>query len=382
MPRESLRAIDGARQRFTARIARRGEKPGWRKPVPTLLLTDIADWNTGQPLTDHLWIADGKWSARIADGTAIAFDARVGSYRKGYRGRRADAYDAPPPSIDWKLERPTRVQVRDADTGAWTAAPTWSKSDPAPKLSEPATIAQLCYLSVLRKSGPQPAPKLDEALTKEQASALISELVASVPRPQCVGKTQSGARCSRQIGYGEEYCGEHGPAAKRALESEPKREHVIPANRCRGTTQSGAQCRKEAMRLDYCWMHEKQAPPPAPPPTEPRCQGRRPNGKRCNLTAKAGKFYCKQHKRSGPAADDPAPDAQVAVRLRCLGLEVDGSQCAGQPRRGRDFCRRHQDNPISDRPKTVQAGWQTPLPGSVLLPVSSPTAVPQGGIAV
>lgn len=209
MQRKELQRIDGQRLRFTATLARRGERSGWGvRPVTTLLLTELARADTGQPLADHIWIDDGVWSSAIPAGAQIAFDARVGQYQKGYRGNRADI-DAPPPSVDWHLARPTNVKMRNAE-GDWTAAPRPAAAPKTPKT--PAALAsdrQLAYLAALRQAAGLPPP--DGPIAKAAASAEIDALVNSLPKPQCAGATKSGARCSRRISPGFRYCGSHQP---------------------------------------------------------------------------------------------------------------------------------------------------------------------------
>jgi hypothetical protein len=73
-----------------------------------LLLRDVVDDNTGQPLTDHVWMTAGTVGNHASRGRTISFDARVGQYMKGYFGRREDVYV--PPSVDWRFERPTNVK--------------------------------------------------------------------------------------------------------------------------------------------------------------------------------------------------------------------------------------------------------------------------------
>ena len=107
--RHKLAALNGQRLRFAATLERRGSKPAFRGPdIPTLLLVDVCDYATGEQLTAHLWIAEGKWAKSLPTGRRFAFDARVDRYEKGYRGYRDDVYDAPP-ETDWHLERPTRI---------------------------------------------------------------------------------------------------------------------------------------------------------------------------------------------------------------------------------------------------------------------------------
>lgn len=107
--RAALKSRDGQRFRIRARIERFGQKSGFRgPPVKTLLLRDVVDDNTGQPLTDHVWMTAGQWATMLREGDTISFDARVSEYMKGYFGRREDVYV--PPSVDWRFERPTNVK--------------------------------------------------------------------------------------------------------------------------------------------------------------------------------------------------------------------------------------------------------------------------------
>jgi hypothetical protein len=108
--RRELQKRSGTRFRCRAAVERFGTKAAFRAPpVPTILLRDIIDANTGALLTDHLWFTTGKWSAGLAAGDIIEFEARAAEYIKGYQGRR-EVYEAPA-SRDWKLQRPTKVKV-------------------------------------------------------------------------------------------------------------------------------------------------------------------------------------------------------------------------------------------------------------------------------
>ena len=110
--REKLQALEGVRARFAGTVVRFGKKSGYKgSPLKTVLIADIRFHNQHDAVTDHLWFTCGKWSEPIEPGNTIAFDARITSYRKGYRGYREDAFDAPPSSVDYRLERPTKVAV-------------------------------------------------------------------------------------------------------------------------------------------------------------------------------------------------------------------------------------------------------------------------------
>ena len=94
--RRSLENLSGIRTRFTAVLRRR------HKGNRRILLIDVKNSETGAQLTDHLWFREGKWSSRIRPRTSIAFDARVVPYLKG---------PGPAKLLDYRLERPTRIQV-------------------------------------------------------------------------------------------------------------------------------------------------------------------------------------------------------------------------------------------------------------------------------
>jgi hypothetical protein len=112
--RSELKKLDGARFRCRAKVSRFGTKPAFRgPPIATILLVNIVDADTGDMLADHLWLTVGKWSESLSAGDNIEFNARSSEYIKGYRGNRD--IDAAPPSLDWKLSRPTKVSVMAHD---------------------------------------------------------------------------------------------------------------------------------------------------------------------------------------------------------------------------------------------------------------------------
>jgi hypothetical protein len=47
----------------------------------------------------------------LIEGDVVEFDARVTPYKKGYRGRNYLHMVSKPPTIDYRLSRPTRVVV-------------------------------------------------------------------------------------------------------------------------------------------------------------------------------------------------------------------------------------------------------------------------------
>ena len=102
---KALAAHNGERFRVTAIVERFGHKNGCKgAALRTVLLKDVRNTNTGAGLADDLWFTVGVWARELSEGDRIAFTARTSNYELGYRGWRDDAWDAPPPSIDWRLE--------------------------------------------------------------------------------------------------------------------------------------------------------------------------------------------------------------------------------------------------------------------------------------
>lgn len=112
--RKRLKALGSQeRHRFQATVGRSGTKNGYKgRTVETLLLINVTC--DGKEITDHLWMTRGKWANGLRQGMRIAFDARVSVYRTGYWGRRHEP-DLPPARVDYKVERPTKLQVLNAE---------------------------------------------------------------------------------------------------------------------------------------------------------------------------------------------------------------------------------------------------------------------------
>ena len=81
-------------------------------PEKTILLKDIRILETGTLATDHLWFTCGKTfdRLRLNAGDQIAFNARVGQYEKGYKGRKAERTGEAWSKTDYHLERPTKAE--------------------------------------------------------------------------------------------------------------------------------------------------------------------------------------------------------------------------------------------------------------------------------
>jgi len=127
--RKALAARNGERFSVIATVKRFGSRRGWQgRDEPTVRLVDLFDAIEATKLCDHLWFKKGKWADSLKIDDRILFDARADSYEKGYRGDRENVWDAPPPSTDWRLGRPTKVrklteqEQTDFDAGCFNTA--------------------------------------------------------------------------------------------------------------------------------------------------------------------------------------------------------------------------------------------------------------------
>ncbi len=109
--RNLLEKQEGRRGEFRGTVALFGTKTAFRGPdIPTVMLMDVKD-ETGEIVTDHLWMTVGKQLTclKVQVGEEIVFAARVTPYEKGYKGHREDVYDAPR-SLDYRLSNPTQIR--------------------------------------------------------------------------------------------------------------------------------------------------------------------------------------------------------------------------------------------------------------------------------
>lgn len=99
------------RHTFTAEFARFGMKNGYKGVEKTVLLKDIKLHN--QILCDHLWFnyTKGFEQCDLHEGDIVQFDGRINSYQKGYKGWNEEKQLLALISTDYKIERPTHVQV-------------------------------------------------------------------------------------------------------------------------------------------------------------------------------------------------------------------------------------------------------------------------------
>ncbi len=106
--RQALHERVGQCIRVRTKIERYGSTPNGSK----YLLTDVRDANSGDLLTDHLWMPIGNWAAGLREGDVVVFDAKVEPYVKGYLGRRTEVIDAAmSPSLDFHLTDPSNAEV-------------------------------------------------------------------------------------------------------------------------------------------------------------------------------------------------------------------------------------------------------------------------------
>ena len=82
------------RNRYKGTVERMGIKSNRFKNFPerTMLLKNVVDVSTGKEVTDHLWFTVGKTlsNLNLRAEDEISFNARVGSYRKGHKGKYKD----------------------------------------------------------------------------------------------------------------------------------------------------------------------------------------------------------------------------------------------------------------------------------------------------
>lgn len=96
---------------FIGRFERVGYKKSYRYCRPTLLLTHVALAETGELITDHLWLNYTKGFLDLGElltGDLLRFNGRVASYVKGYFGTSQ--------KLDYKVERPSQAAGQNRGT--------------------------------------------------------------------------------------------------------------------------------------------------------------------------------------------------------------------------------------------------------------------------
>lgn len=112
--RKKLKELgDWERHTFIGRFERVGYKKSYKYCQPTLLLTNIVLKETGELITDHLWLnyTKGFWNlGELLTGDQIQFNGRVTRYFKGYFGTSKTA--------NYKIERPTQIKMANRVAGS------------------------------------------------------------------------------------------------------------------------------------------------------------------------------------------------------------------------------------------------------------------------
>lgn len=129
--RQELQKREGRRKRFRATIDRCGTKYGWRgESLPTVLVTNVYDIEDDELVADHVWLNRTKSMDGIIfrKGEIIEFDARVGTYVKGYLGHDFMKRLENPPMLDYQLTRPTKFVRVGHEEDAQEAGPSQQAS--------------------------------------------------------------------------------------------------------------------------------------------------------------------------------------------------------------------------------------------------------------
>lgn len=109
--RAGLKGQLGDRKKFIGKFIRTGKKAGFKGySQETILLKDIIDAESGQHVTDHLWLnfTKGFEDVNLKPGAMVEFQARVVEYKKGYKNSR---FITEQQKKDYKLSHPTKIRV-------------------------------------------------------------------------------------------------------------------------------------------------------------------------------------------------------------------------------------------------------------------------------
>lgn len=107
--RKALAAQAGARKKFRAIFSRIGKKTNFKGySEETILLKDVREADTNQPVADHLWFnyTQGFEKLLLTEGMILEFEARVKKYSKGYVNKALHLNQR----TDYKLSRPTKIK--------------------------------------------------------------------------------------------------------------------------------------------------------------------------------------------------------------------------------------------------------------------------------
>ena len=99
------------RKTFTGKFVRTGKKAGFKGySRETLLIKDIVDSETGDQVTDHIWLnyTKGFENVNLHTGAIVEFQARIVEYKKGYKNSRFAFAEQ---KKDYKLSHPTKIRI-------------------------------------------------------------------------------------------------------------------------------------------------------------------------------------------------------------------------------------------------------------------------------
>ena len=104
--------MDGKRKKFKAIFEKQSFRPGYMKPVETILLKNIVLLPDQENIAGHLWFnyTKGFKNLNLQRGDVIEFEARIKEYVKGYRGDNWEKGVDKPVSLDYKLSYPIKVE--------------------------------------------------------------------------------------------------------------------------------------------------------------------------------------------------------------------------------------------------------------------------------
>lgn len=108
--RKELAREEGERKKFRATFDRVGKKINYKGySEDTILLKNIIDVSTNQPVADHLWFnyTKGFEGIELNEGVELEFEARVKEYRKGYLNKSLKINTR---KRDYKLSHPTKIK--------------------------------------------------------------------------------------------------------------------------------------------------------------------------------------------------------------------------------------------------------------------------------
>lgn len=100
--RKELGKLNGSRLKFMAEFGKYGTKTNYKGYQEQTILFVNIKFEDGKTATDHIWFTMGKRLGSVGElieGDKLTFEARINTYRKGYR---KDQYD-------YKLSNPTKV---------------------------------------------------------------------------------------------------------------------------------------------------------------------------------------------------------------------------------------------------------------------------------